>query len=134
MRRLRNWHCSCTISSSTWTEKYGLFGGLPIGSDGRMSSTIPIGIRWWHIRSGVFVIRPKHLSCDALYQFFWYFSFIPTRVAISASWILRVYAVVDHGLIFGLILTVLGLAIIAFDILQGVQSTCTHNTLSSETL
>ncbi|KAJ3818411.1 hypothetical protein F5880DRAFT_1734439 [Lentinula raphanica] len=67
-------------------------------------------------------------------QFFWYFSFIPTRVAISASWILRVYAVVDHGLIFGLILTVLGLAIIAFDILQGVQSTCTHNTLSSETL
>ncbi|KAJ3994461.1 hypothetical protein F5050DRAFT_1713674 [Lentinula boryana] len=52
----------------------------------------------------------------------------------TASWILRVYAVVDHGLVFGLILSLLGLAIIALDILQGVQSTCTHNTLSSETL
>ncbi|KAJ3984212.1 hypothetical protein F5890DRAFT_1474730 [Lentinula detonsa] len=52
----------------------------------------------------------------------------------TASWILRVYAVVHHGLVFGLILSLLGLAIIALDILQGVQSTCTHNTLSSETL
>ncbi|KAJ3781604.1 hypothetical protein GGU10DRAFT_390495 [Lentinula aff. detonsa] len=77
---------------------------------------------------------PKTPHCDALYQFFWYFSFIPTRIAISASWILRVYAVVHHGLVFGLILSLLGLAIIALDILQGVQSTCTHNTLSSETL
>ncbi|KAJ4464375.1 hypothetical protein J3R30DRAFT_485584 [Lentinula aciculospora] len=52
----------------------------------------------------------------------------------TASWILRVYAVVDHGLIFATVLSLLGLAIVGFDILQGVQSTCTHNTLSSETL
>ncbi|KAJ4464174.1 hypothetical protein C8R41DRAFT_860384 [Lentinula lateritia] len=31
-------------------------------------------------------------------------------------------------------LSLLGLAIVGFDILQGVQSSCTHNTLSSETL
>ncbi|KAJ3911463.1 hypothetical protein F5877DRAFT_73160, partial [Lentinula edodes] len=72
--------------------------------------------------------------CDALYQFFWFFSFIPTRIAITVSWILRVYAVVDHGLVFAIMLSLLGLAIVGFDILQGVQSSCTHNTLSSETL
>ncbi|KAJ3879217.1 hypothetical protein F5051DRAFT_438955 [Lentinula edodes] len=52
----------------------------------------------------------------------------------KVSWILRVYAVVDHGLVFAIMLSLLGLAIVGFDILQGVQSSCTHNTLSSETL
>ncbi|KAH7877318.1 uncharacterized protein C8R40DRAFT_1095655, partial [Lentinula edodes] len=53
---------------------------------------------------------------------------------ITVLWILRVYAVVDHGLVFAIMLSLLGLAIVGFDILQGVQSSCTHNTLSSETL
>ncbi|KAJ3804632.1 hypothetical protein F5876DRAFT_70469 [Lentinula aff. lateritia] len=52
----------------------------------------------------------------------------------KVSWILRVYAVVDHGLVFAIMLSLLGLAIVGFDIFQGVQSSCTHNTLSSETL
>ncbi|KAJ3873909.1 hypothetical protein F5051DRAFT_431784 [Lentinula edodes] len=38
------------------------------------------------------------------------------------------------GLVFAIMLSLLGLAIVGFDILQGVQSSCTHNTLSSETL
>ncbi|KAJ3902943.1 hypothetical protein F5879DRAFT_961881, partial [Lentinula edodes] len=63
-------------------------------------------------------------SCDALYQFFWFFSFIPTRIAITVSWILRVYAVVDHGLVFAIMLSLLGLAIVGFDIVRTRTPPC----------
>ncbi|KIK51662.1 hypothetical protein GYMLUDRAFT_50395 [Collybiopsis luxurians FD-317 M1] len=80
------------------------------------------------------VYTPAIPHCDALYQFFWYLSFIPTRTAITASWILRVYAIADHGLLFAAILSILALATIALDILQGAESSCTYNTVESETL
>ncbi|KAJ3899308.1 hypothetical protein F5879DRAFT_926338 [Lentinula edodes] len=81
--------------------------------------------------------------CDALYQFFWYTSFIPTRAAITASFALRVYAIMDGRLFFVVILTALGVAIVGLDVLQptlswylipvcwiqwqGVQSSCSQS-------
>ncbi|KAH7872388.1 uncharacterized protein C8R40DRAFT_1071866 [Lentinula edodes] len=65
--------------------------------------------------------------CDALYQFFWYTSFIPTRAAITASFALRVYAIMDGRLFFVVILTALGVAIVGLDVWQGVQSSCSQS-------
>ncbi|KAE9410086.1 hypothetical protein BT96DRAFT_931551 [Gymnopus androsaceus JB14] len=73
-------------------------------------------------------------SCDALYQFFWYASFIPTRAAITASFALRVYAIMEGGLVFVVILSVLGMAIVGLDIWQGVQSSCTESSNQLSTI
>ncbi|KAJ4476077.1 hypothetical protein C8J55DRAFT_517475, partial [Lentinula edodes] len=55
--------------------------------------------------------------CDALYQFFWYTSFIPTRAAITASFALCVYAIMDGRLFFVVILSALGVAIVGLDVI-----------------
>ncbi|KAJ3861425.1 hypothetical protein EV359DRAFT_66490, partial [Lentinula novae-zelandiae] len=65
--------------------------------------------------------------CDALYQLFWYTSFIPTRAAITASFALRVYAIMDGRLLFVVILSALGVAIVGLDVWQGVQSSCSQS-------
>ncbi|KAJ3894811.1 hypothetical protein GG344DRAFT_62630 [Lentinula edodes] len=65
--------------------------------------------------------------CDALYQFFWYTSFIPTRAAITASFALRIYAIMDGRLFFVVILSALGVAIVGLDVWQGVQSSCSQS-------
>ncbi|KAJ3929409.1 MAG: hypothetical protein NXY57DRAFT_963636 [Lentinula lateritia] len=58
-------------------------------------------------------------------QLFWYTSFIPTRAAITASFALRVYAIMDGRLLFVVILSALGVAIVGLDV-QG-SSTILNN-------
>ncbi|KAE9394488.1 hypothetical protein BT96DRAFT_998492 [Gymnopus androsaceus JB14] len=68
----------------------------------------------------------RFFPCDAWYSFFWYASFLPTRAAITASFALRVYAIMDGNLMFPVVLSLLGIAVIGCDIWQGVQSSCTQ--------
>ncbi|KIK66888.1 hypothetical protein GYMLUDRAFT_239104 [Collybiopsis luxurians FD-317 M1] len=73
--------------------------------------------RWSNIlyfvsRLSSFVYPAKYLS-----KFFWYFSFAPTRLAVIISLTLHAYAVAKN-LVFALVLSILGLAIFALDIVS----------------
>ncbi|KAJ4482570.1 hypothetical protein J3R30DRAFT_3403094 [Lentinula aciculospora] len=67
------------------------------------------------------------LECPSSQCFFWYASFLPTRAGITASFALRVYAIMDGELFFVIILSALGIAIVGLDVWQGVQSSCTQS-------
>ncbi|RDX42037.1 hypothetical protein OH76DRAFT_1363513, partial [Lentinus brumalis] len=73
------------------------------------------------------VILPR--SCDALDKFTWFISLVLTRFAICASFILRVYAVMPHnilGVLLAVSLALIGVLIIALDIWQDVEASCTQ--------
>ncbi|KAI0700656.1 hypothetical protein C8T65DRAFT_657401 [Cerioporus squamosus] len=75
------------------------------------------------------VYTPTTPHCDALDKFTWFISLVLTRFAICASFILRVYAVMPQNL-FGVLLAVLlaliGVLVIALDIWQDVEASCTQ--------
>ncbi|GJE94550.1 hypothetical protein PsYK624_107200 [Phanerochaete sordida] len=65
--------------------------------------------------------------CDALYRFTWAFSILLTRVAITASFALRIYAILDLSRIAFAIaagLGLVGLTAIGLDIWQDIQVSC----------
>ncbi|RPD79459.1 hypothetical protein L226DRAFT_567567 [Lentinus tigrinus ALCF2SS1-7] len=68
-------------------------------------------------------------SCDALDKFTWFISLVLTRFAICASFILRVYAVMPQdilGMLLAIVLGLIGVLIIALDIWQDVEASCTQ--------
>ncbi|KAF5381829.1 hypothetical protein D9757_008333 [Collybiopsis confluens] len=72
-------------------------------------------------------------SCDTIYQLLWYFGILTTHIAIIVTWILCVYAIYRRSLP-SLGAFILGMATIASDIYQGIDSSCSRNTSLSETL
>ncbi|KAH7926663.1 hypothetical protein BV22DRAFT_1045932 [Leucogyrophana mollusca] len=56
-------------------------------------------------------------SCTSLDQFTWAISLLPTRIAITATFAIRVYAVMERGLLFVVILSFVGLLVVALDII-----------------
>ncbi|KIK58839.1 hypothetical protein GYMLUDRAFT_262371 [Collybiopsis luxurians FD-317 M1] len=71
--------------------------------------------------------------CDTFYKMFFYLCILPTRIAITIVWIQCVYATYYNNLLCWVI-SILGLAAVGVDIYQGIASSCTHNTLLTETL
>lgn len=65
--------------------------------------------------------------CDVWDKFTWAISLVLTRVAIVASFVLRVFAVTDRGILFVIILSLVGLFIVALDIWQDVDASCTQS-------
>lgn len=70
-------------------------------------------------------------NCDTLNRFTWALTIIPTRLAITASFVLRVYAILAlgrAGLILAILLGTVGLSSVALDIWQDAQMTCSTPT------
>ncbi|KZT28088.1 hypothetical protein NEOLEDRAFT_1146105 [Neolentinus lepideus HHB14362 ss-1] len=73
--------------------------------------------------------------CTAIYRSTWAIALVPTRIAIVASFVLRVYAVTmakSYTLVF--LLTLAGIAVIVFDILQVADTSCTQSAYPIATL
>jgi len=96
----------------------------------RASTVIYFFLRYPVIAFQIFNVYASSYTtphCDALYRFTWAFSILLTRVAITASFVLRIYAILGLSRIaffVGAGLGLVGLSTIGLDIWQDIQVSC----------
>ncbi|TFK49406.1 hypothetical protein OE88DRAFT_1727176 [Heliocybe sulcata] len=77
-------------------------------------------------------VRISGICCKAIYQSTWAIALILTRVAIIASFVLRVYAVtMAKGYFLVFLLTLAGIAVLVFDILQVADTSFVFDVLAT---
>ncbi|KAF8995710.1 hypothetical protein BDQ17DRAFT_1365344 [Cyathus striatus] len=94
----------------------------------RFSSILYYFVRYPVIAKQIFSLfsNPHMKDCDTWYRFTSAITLVIVRIAIVVSFVLRVYAVMERGIFFVCVLSILGLLAVVLDVVQVTELSCTE--------